>query len=189
MKVAVAIWKDRISPVFDVSRKILVLDIENNSVAKEAFETFENDNPTYKISKLMGLNIETLICGAISKPLSEMITLQEIKTIPFTCGKITDVIDAFLKDVLPDQKLSMPGCCGFRKQTRGQKQKTENIKMKGVLIMPKGDRTGPEGQGPMTGRGKGQCSAKDQQTNTQKGRGSGRKQGDQERRGNQQKNR
>ena len=113
MKVAITKWNNRISPVFDVSRKILILDIENNSVVKEAIEMFGSDNPTYKIFKLMELNIETLICGAISKPLSEMIALQGIKIISFTCGEIKDVINAFLKDTLPDQKLSMPGCCGF----------------------------------------------------------------------------
>ena len=27
--------------------------------------------------------------------------------------------------------------------------------------MPRGDRTGPQGQGPMTGRGRGRCNPKD----------------------------
>jgi len=27
--------------------------------------------------------------------------------------------------------------------------------------MPRGDRTGPQGQGPKTGRGRGKCSSKD----------------------------
>lgn len=37
--------------------------------------------------------------------------------------------------------------------------------------MPRGDRTGPEGMGPMTGRGLGDCSGS---TNTFYGRGFGR---------------
>jgi predicted Fe-Mo cluster-binding NifX family protein len=185
MKVAIAVWKDRISPVFDVSRKILILDIENNSVAEETYEMFENDNPSYKVTKLLGLNIETLICGAISNPLSKMITLHGIQTISFTCGNITDVIHAFLKDALPDQELSMPGCCGYRNRIRG---KNQNKKMKEVKIMPKGDGTGPTGQGPTAGRGRGRCGAKNQQTNTPKGSGGGRNQGGQGKSGNQRKN-
>ncbi|MDM8539114.1 hypothetical protein QUF70_20365 [Desulfobacterales bacterium HSG17] len=118
MRAAIAIWQDRISPVFDVSRKMIVLDIENHIVAKQSVETFENDHPMDRVAKLKKLHIETLICGAISNPLSEMITLQDIDTISFTCGPVQDVINAFLKDALPNQKLSMPGCCGFRKRVR-----------------------------------------------------------------------
>ena len=187
MKVAIAIWKDRISPVFDVSGKILVLDVENNSVVKETYAFFENDNHTYKISKLLDLNVETLICGAISNPFAEMITMQGIHTISFTCGKIADVIHAFLQDALPTQELSMPGCCGFRNRVRGQRQRTHNIQTKEVMIMPKGDGTGPDGQGSMTGRGKGRCGGKGQQAGPQKGRGGGRRQGGQGQRGDQQK--
>jgi hypothetical protein len=50
--------------------------------------------------------------------------------------------------------------------------------------MPRGDRTGPQGQGPMTGRGRGRCNRKDGSTRPQgqggmgsvlgQGRGSGR---------------
>ena len=46
--------------------------------------------------------------------------------------------------------------------------------------MPRGDRTGPQGQGPMTGRGLGKCSSKGgspaplAQGGTADGRGQGR---------------
>ena len=41
--------------------------------------------------------------------------------------------------------------------------------------MPQGDRTGPQGQGPKTGRGMGKCSPKGQTPAAQgQGRGSGK---------------
>ena len=45
--------------------------------------------------------------------------------------------------------------------------------------MPRGDRTGPEGQGPMTGRGRGKCNPKDRASVSpdQGGMGLGRKLG------------
>jgi predicted Fe-Mo cluster-binding NifX family protein len=187
MKVAIAIWKDRIGPVFDVSKKILILEIENDSINKKTVEMFENDNPGLKVTKLVDLNIETLICGAISNPLLDMITLQGISTIPFTCGEISMVINAFLQNRLPDPRLTMPGCCGFRKRIRGQKQTAVNTLAKGVMIMPKGDGTGPAGQGPMTGKGKGRCGAKGRKFNNQKGSGGAGKQGGQGRRSGQRK--
>jgi hypothetical protein len=43
--------------------------------------------------------------------------------------------------------------------------------------MPRGDRTGPQGQGPMTGRGRGKCNPNDRASTPreQAGMGSGRK--------------
>jgi hypothetical protein len=45
--------------------------------------------------------------------------------------------------------------------------------------MPRGDRTGPQGQGPKTGRGRGRCNPIDGSTRPQRqdGIGSGRNQG------------
>ncbi len=42
--------------------------------------------------------------------------------------------------------------------------------------MPQGDGTGPQGQGPMKGRGKGRCSTKEQQPNNRKKGKAGRRQ-------------
>lgn len=41
-------------------------------------------------------------------------------------------------------------------------------------IMPRGDRTGPEGKGPMTGRGAGQCAGNSVVPGAGAGRGLGR---------------
>ena len=45
--------------------------------------------------------------------------------------------------------------------------------------MPRGDKTGPQGQGPMTGRGRGKCNPKDRASVSpdRGGMGSGRKLG------------
>jgi len=43
--------------------------------------------------------------------------------------------------------------------------------------MPRGDRTGPRGEGPRTGRGLGDCKGNDSRTNTGRGLGIGRGQG------------
>jgi predicted Fe-Mo cluster-binding NifX family protein len=187
MRVAIAIWRDRISPVFDVSREILVLDIVGNAIEKEAFEMLENDNPVHKISKLMGLHVGTLICGAISNLLAEMIASQGIEIIPFTCGKIPDVINAFIKSALPDKRFSMPGCCGYRKQMCGIKRKAENIINKEVMMMPRKDGTGPTGQGPVREKGQGRCGVRGGQADNRKGSGAGCRQNGFGKKRNQQK--
>jgi predicted Fe-Mo cluster-binding NifX family protein len=169
MKVAIAIWRDRIAPVFDVSKNLLVLEIENNWVAKQSVEVFEKDNPAFRISKLMDLKIETLICGAISNPLSQMISLQGIKTIPFTCGQITPVIQAFLHNKLPDHEFMMPGCCGYRKRARTHTHNSLLPVKEGVKTMSKGNKSGSGGGKTMSGQGR--CGGQGRQSKTKKGCG------------------
>jgi predicted Fe-Mo cluster-binding NifX family protein len=131
MKVALAVWKGRISPVFDVSRQVLVLDIENNSVTGATHETIRHDDPVRRVSRLMELDVHTLICGAISQSLVNMLDMRGIGTISFIAGGVDEVIDAYLAGALPNPGLSMPGCCAQRRQRgrclKNQKQRNSPV--------------------------------------------------------------
>lgn len=131
MIVAVAIWDNRISPVFDVSRKVLILEIENGIASRTGTAVFTNDNPTHKLSRLIEHQVETLICGAISQPMAEMLSAQGIHIIPFIAGEHQEVIAAFLEGKLPSTELSMPGRrgrCRTRHQARAGAHCRKNIK-------------------------------------------------------------
>jgi len=193
MKVALAVWKGRISPVFDVSRHILVLDIEKGAVAGKIEETCVDDNPAHRVCKMARLKVQTLICGAVSQGLAGMLAAYDIKTIPFVAGDVEEVIDAYLAGNLPNPNLSMPGCCGRRGLLRGSISKerlTKNGFGKGKQsrirkeeeTMPGGDRTGPQGKGPGTGKGLGRCGKQGRQGFAKKseqnqGQGAGLRQG------------
>lgn len=163
MKIALAVWEGRISPVFDVSRQVLILTIENESVAGSREEVIANEEPVYKASRLAEMNVQTLICGAVSRPLANMLAAYGIRTIPFTAGKVEDVIAAYLAGSLPNPEMSMPGCCrrhGLFQRSVLQEPRT--IKRFGSMKrspdrkeenMPKCDGTGPRGKGPGQGRG------------------------------------
>jgi predicted Fe-Mo cluster-binding NifX family protein len=120
MRAALAIWNGRVSPVFDVSRQILVLDIEDGNIVAKSEEMLDDD-PVGKAGTLARLKVETLLCGAISRPLSGILAAYGIRIIPFIAGDSDEVIMAYLAGDLPNPQLSMPGCCGrkhrcFRRQ-------------------------------------------------------------------------
>jgi predicted Fe-Mo cluster-binding NifX family protein len=185
MRVAFAVWKGRISPVFDVSRQILILSVENGSIAGTHCETFANDDPVYRASRLAELDISTLICGAVSRPLADMLAAQGIQTIPFTAGETDAVIAAYLADALPNPGMSMPGCGTRRRHCRQNLSEKYNIlhrEQRGGGRMPNTDGTGPgkgSGQGKGgCGTGKQGCGGKGGQTQGPGcGSGQGRKQG------------
>ncbi len=164
MIVAFSVWNGRISPVFDVSQRLVVLDIDDGQIVSRLDEQDLIEDPLLKVARLKQINVGILVCGAVSRHLSDMLESSGIRIIPFIAGDAEDVIQAFMTDALSNPALAMPGCCG--RQGRGhncgwrsdgiinQQQAQASGKEK---AMPLGDGTGPRGQGPGTGQGKGRC--------------------------------
>lgn len=119
MKLGVAVWNGRVSPVFDTARHLLALEVEDGQVVLRLEQDMGTDEPIQKAARLAELGIETLVCGAVSRPLAELIAARGIRLIPFVAGGTDEVITAFLAGALPSQNLSMPGCCGRRMRHRG----------------------------------------------------------------------
>ena len=119
MKVALTVWEGRISPVFDVCREALVLEIEGGKVVSTSRETFDNPSPLLKVDRLAAIGIETLVCGAITRPLHRELTTRGVKVLGFVAGEIDEVVRALVSGSLPDPVLSMPGCCGRQNRFRG----------------------------------------------------------------------
>lgn len=66
MRVALTVWENRISPVADSSRNLLVADIENRAIEGRHYEVFNEESVLYRARKLADLEVEVFICGAIS---------------------------------------------------------------------------------------------------------------------------
>jgi predicted Fe-Mo cluster-binding NifX family protein len=118
MKAALTVWQGRVSPVFDVSREVLVLTIEDGAVGPRSTESIDTPTAAKKIDRLVEMGVETLICGAISEPLHHELTVRGVKVIGFVAGEIAEVVEGFLAGTLPTPLLSMPGCCGRQNRFR-----------------------------------------------------------------------
>jgi predicted Fe-Mo cluster-binding NifX family protein len=173
-RLALAIWQDRISPVFDVSRRILLVDVQDGRIVNRYEQTLEHDAPLQKVRQLAQLGVGTLICGAVSRPLAALLAAYDIRTIPFIAGDVDEVMDASLAGNLPSPELAMPGCGGRKRIRRGRGCAANTIEEDD---MPGGDGTGPGGQGPRTGRGRGGCRGQGGGRGRGQGGGRGRGQG------------
>lgn len=119
MRVALATWNGRISPVFDVARKVLLLDIDNGQVVGRHEEELPGTEPQAQAGRLEALAPQTLICGAISQPMADLLAAADILVMAFTAGDVEAVVVAWLAGTLPNPALSMPGCCGRRRGCHG----------------------------------------------------------------------
>jgi len=112
MKTAFAHWDDRIAPVFDIARRIHVVEADSGRIVAETGEVLADDLPVQKAHRLVELGVGTLVCGAISRPFHEMVAAYGIRVIPFVAGDLSDVIQAWLSGNLESDTFVMPGCSG-----------------------------------------------------------------------------
>jgi predicted Fe-Mo cluster-binding NifX family protein len=119
MRIAVATSNDRVSPVFDVAGRLLVVDVEGERETGREEVLLENQNIGPRARHVSELRVDVLICGAISRPLEMMLQDAGIEVIPHTCGNAEEVLRAFRTDELSEEAFVMPGCCGHRRRFRG----------------------------------------------------------------------
>ena len=110
MKVAVTIWENRISPLFDSTRMLLIVEVENRRITGKRREPFECESAFSRAAKLEDLGIGVLICGGISDFFARLIEAHNIHLIPFAAGEVEEILDAYMHDRLSEQKYRMPGC-------------------------------------------------------------------------------
>jgi len=109
MKVAVTIWKGRISPVADLTQELLVVDIGSQGITSLHHEHFDNGSLFYRARKLDDLGVKTFICGAISSFYGALVEGYGIRLISFVHGRVDEVLEAFLNNVLVNPRFVMRG--------------------------------------------------------------------------------
>jgi predicted Fe-Mo cluster-binding NifX family protein len=154
MKIAVSIWNQRIAPVFDVARDILLVDEVAGQWVDEKMEVLPGELPIQKVLRLVELETDTLICGAISRPVWAMVAGYGIQVFPYVVGQAAEVIQAWCRSGLDKDAFRMPGC-----RRRGRHQFYErNIGYKGNDLVNGNNQDsragGGRGQGG-GGRGRG----------------------------------
>ncbi|MCP4754300.1 MAG: dinitrogenase iron-molybdenum cofactor biosynthesis domain-containing protein [Proteobacteria bacterium] len=124
MKAAITVWGDRLSPLCDSARNVLIVDIDNGKIVRRRSEPFQADTPFQQAVRLSDLEVEVLICGAISEPLANIIEAHGIRIVPFIAGNTNRVLEAHLVGELDSIEFQMPGCGGghnrrFKTRFRG----------------------------------------------------------------------
>jgi len=149
LKAAFAYWENRIAPVFDIARQIKIVEVKAGQIVGESQEIFPNSLPSHKAALLAELGISTLVCGAVSGPVLDLVEAYGIRVIPFIAGDVSEVISAWLNGRINDTVFSMPGC-GVRNRRRRRgicgPQQGENTLRNNLYLIGQGSR-GVRGRG------------------------------------------
>jgi len=120
MRVALAVWESRVSPVFDTARQILVADVEDGQIVNRHHEVLGEDGPLRKAARLRELGVDVLICGAVSRPLADVIAASGIRLVPFVTGDVEQTLAAYSQGTPLAPAFLMPGCGRRRRRQFGQ---------------------------------------------------------------------
>ncbi len=118
MIIGIPIWTDRISPVLDTALKLLVVDTQNGQEISRKFLDFPPLHPMHRAGFIASAGIEVVICGALSRPLEQMLVASGIEVYPYVTGNVERVIAAFSNGELDQDHFILPGCRGRRGRGR-----------------------------------------------------------------------
>jgi predicted Fe-Mo cluster-binding NifX family protein len=96
--------------VLDTAAKLLILEtLDQRNISRT--EAFLNEQ---EISKrcfcIQNLGIDVLICGAVSRPFSDILAAAGINIIPGISGAVEEIVAAYFGGTLNQAKFLMPGC-------------------------------------------------------------------------------
>ncbi len=131
MKAAFATWSNRIAPVFDVARLVQVIEARAGRQVGEAQLAVLDGTPVSRALRLAELGVDTLVCGAISRPLHDLVAGQGIRVIPFVAGELDEVVRAWLSGELSGTAFAMPGCRRRYRVRGGRRHRLEDYHMRG----------------------------------------------------------
>ncbi|HOP39774.1 MAG TPA: hypothetical protein PLI53_01900 [Geobacteraceae bacterium] len=118
MRLAIPHWQGRVSPVFDVAGSLLLIDLVDGVETARQHIALLDDFPLGRARRLAVLGIDTLICGAISRPLELALLHSGIEVISQICGDVEVIVDAYMKGRMRQLMFFMPGCRGRQRRFR-----------------------------------------------------------------------
>ena len=120
MRVAIPIHDGRISPLFDVARHLLVIDVLNGKAVERHVLAMQEPESLSRGRSVAAFGIDVLICGAISMLVEAMLESAGVTVIARKCGAAEAVLRAFMahevRYVL--DTLGGHGRCRHKKSTR-----------------------------------------------------------------------
>ncbi len=124
MKAAIPIFDDRVSPLFDAARCLVLVDIEDGREIRRGQRSLDEPEMAPRARRVAELGVDVLICGAISQQLEDMLRAAGVQVIPRICGPVEEVLTAFVSGKLPEKAFLMPGHSEFHRQVEGDQPNT-----------------------------------------------------------------
>ena len=109
MKIAITVWGNRISPVFDAASTLLLVEIVGNDVVERDIRLCQPSRHDSFVALLNDNDVQLLICGAICEPAVKRLEAEGLEVVPFLAGEVENLIESCLNEQ-DFTEFAMPGC-------------------------------------------------------------------------------
>jgi predicted Fe-Mo cluster-binding NifX family protein len=109
MKIAMPVWENKISPVLDTASRLLVVEFKEGGDMSRYEIYLDERDLSKRCLRIMGLGVDTLICGAVTRHFSDMLRALGVDLIMGISGQPDDVLHACFEGRLAHSKYLMPG--------------------------------------------------------------------------------
>ena len=110
MRIAIPIWEDKVSPVLDTALRLLIVEAEGRRESSRFIYYIDEQDLTRRCLRIKNLNVDILICGAVSGCFLRMLLASEVEVIQEISGPAEEVLEAYLSGNIFHSRFSMPGC-------------------------------------------------------------------------------
>lgn len=108
--IAVTVWGQRVSPVFDSARTLLIVEIDGGTMGNMSSLAFDPDRPLELLQMLRAQQVMVVICGAVSEEPAAMLEAAGVEVIPFIAGDVNGVLECYCQGQPFGPEFRMPGC-------------------------------------------------------------------------------
>jgi predicted Fe-Mo cluster-binding NifX family protein len=107
--IALPVYRRRIAPAFDFSRKVLIVNLNAGNDRTGSELDLQGLSNVERMEALSEAGVTTLICGGITDGLHHMLVNRGIQVIWGIAGSVEEVLDAYQANRLGDETFLMPG--------------------------------------------------------------------------------
>lgn len=117
-RIAIPVWEGRVSPVLDTAERLWVQDIEGGSQSSATIVDFRAEDIRTRMQFIRNLGIQTLLCGAVSRQLHNLLLEADIAVRPWLTGDVEEIAAAYSEGRLTGDRFLLPGCRKRRRRGR-----------------------------------------------------------------------
>ena len=83
MRIAIPLWNNCVSSVFDFAHQLLVVDAEEQKEMRRSQIDLKDQSVQQRVADMAGLGIDVLICEAISRSSASILATHDLEVIPY----------------------------------------------------------------------------------------------------------
>lgn len=117
-RIAIPVWDGRVSPVLDTAARLWVCDISSHSQGAANMVEVGPADIRQRAQLIRNLGVHTLLCGALSRQLHNLLVSTGVVVRPWLTGSVEDVLAAYTEGRLNADSFLLPGC--RRRRQRGR---------------------------------------------------------------------